>query len=84
MLELAFGDQEKAATAKRELLGLKQRQRKFSQYYAIFQKYVANVKWYTEAQMDTLRNSLCNELKDSFQHANMPDNIVNFIKMCSK
>jgi hypothetical protein len=37
MLELAFGDQDKAATAKRELLRLKQRDREFSQYYAEFQ-----------------------------------------------
>jgi hypothetical protein len=84
MLELAFGDQDKAATAKRELLKLKQRDREFSQYYAEFQRYVADVKWNAEAQMDALRNGLSNELKDSLQHADLPDNIVDFVKMCSK
>jgi hypothetical protein len=34
--------------------------------------------------MDALRNGLFNELKDSLQHADMPDNIVDFVKMCSK
>jgi hypothetical protein len=65
MLELAFGDQDKAATAKRELLRLKQRDREFCQYYAEFQRYVADVKWNAEAQMDALRNGLSNELKVS-------------------
>jgi hypothetical protein len=44
MLELAFGDQDKAATSKQELLRLKQRDREFSQHYAKFQRYVADVK----------------------------------------
>jgi hypothetical protein len=82
MLELAFGDQDKEATAKRELLRLKQRDREFSQYYAEFQRYVADMKWNAEAQMDALQNGLSNELKDSLQHADMPDNIVDSIKMC--
>jgi hypothetical protein len=84
MLELPFGDQDKAATAKRDLLRLKQRDRKFSQYYAKFQRYVAAIKCNAEPQMDTLRNGLSNELKDSLQHADMPDNIVDFVKICSK
>jgi hypothetical protein len=84
MLELAFGDQDKAATAKRELLKLKQRDREFSQYYAKFQRYVADVKWNAEAQMDALRNGLSKELKDSLQPADMADNIINFVTMCSK
>jgi ribosomal protein S15P/S13E len=54
MLELAFGDHDKAATAKRELQRLKQRDRKFSWYLAEFQRYVADVKWNVEAQMDAL------------------------------
>jgi hypothetical protein len=84
MLELVFGDQDKAATAKQELLKLKERDCEFSQYYAKFQKYVADVKWNAEAQMDALQNGLSNELKDSLQHADMPDKMVDFVKMCSK
>src|SRR6202022_1065679 len=84
MLDLAFGDQDKAATAKRELLKLKQRDREFSQYFAEFQRYVANVRWNTEAQLDALRNGLSNELKDSLQYTNIPENLVEFVKLCSK
>jgi hypothetical protein len=84
MLELAFGDQNKAATAKRELLRLEQRDRELSHYYAEFQRYVADVKWNTEAQIDALRNGLSNELKDSLTHADIPDKMVDFVKMCSK
>jgi hypothetical protein len=55
-VELAFGDQDKVATAKWELLKLKQRDCKYSQYYAKFQRSVADVKWNTEFQMDVLQN----------------------------
>jgi hypothetical protein len=34
--------------------------------------------------MDALPNDLFNELKDSIQHANMPDNMIDFFKMCLK
>ena len=84
LLDLAFGDQDKAATAKRELLRLKQRDREFSQYYAEFQRYVADVKWNVEAQLDALRNGLSNELKDSLQHTEIPEDLVEFVKLCSK
>jgi hypothetical protein len=54
MSELAFGDQNKAAMAKRKLLKLEQSDCEFSQYYAKFQRYMADFKWDTEAQMDVL------------------------------
>jgi hypothetical protein len=37
MLELAFGVQDKAATTKKELLQLKQRDSELTQYYVAFQ-----------------------------------------------
>jgi hypothetical protein len=45
---------------------------------------VADIKWNVEVQMDALRNGLSNELKASLQYADMPDNIVDFVKMYSK
>jgi hypothetical protein len=42
---------------------------------------VANVKWNKDGQMDALWNGLSNELKDSIQDANIPDNIIDIIKM---
>ena len=84
LLDLAFEDQDKVQTAKRELLRLKQRDREFSQYYAEFQRYVADVKWNEDAQLDALRQGLSNELKDSLQHIEEPESIVEFVKLCSK
>jgi hypothetical protein len=43
MLQLAFEDQIKAATAKRELLTQKQRDCEYSEYCAEFQRYVADI-----------------------------------------
>jgi hypothetical protein len=45
---------------------------------------VADVKWNVEAQMDALQKGLSNNLKDSLSHADMPDYIVNVVKMRSK
>jgi hypothetical protein len=44
IFESAFGDPDKAAMAKQELLKLNQRDHKFSQYHAKFQRYVADIK----------------------------------------
>jgi hypothetical protein len=82
ILDVAFRDQDKAAMAKRELLGLKQQDCEFSQYYADFQRYVVDVRWNAKFQMDALRNGLSNELQDSLQHADIPENLIEFVKLC--
>ena len=84
LLDVAFGDQDRAATAKRELEKLKQRDREFSQYYAEFQRYVVDTKWNEDAQLDALRKGLSNELKDSIQHIEEPESMIEFVKMVSK
>ena len=43
ILDLPFGDQDKAITARRKLLGMKQRDREFSHYFAEFQQYTPDV-----------------------------------------
>jgi hypothetical protein len=45
---------------------------------------MADVRWTTEVQMDALWNGPSNELKDYLQYADMPDNTVAFLKLCSK
>ena len=54
ILDLAFGDQNKSATVKRELLKFKQWNCALFLYYAKFQWYIANVKWNPKAQMDDI------------------------------
>lgn len=34
--------------------------------------------------MDPLRNDLSNELNEFLTHADIPENIVDFVRMCSK
>jgi hypothetical protein len=49
-----------------------------------FQKYIANIQWNTEAQIDTFRNALSNKLMHCLQHVYIPDNICDFVKRCLK
>ena len=64
ILDLVIGEQDKAATARRKLMGLKQRDSKFSHYFAEFQGYIFVVKWNEEAQLDALQNGLSNMFKE--------------------
>ena len=84
LLQLAFGDQDIRATANRELLKLKQKDREFAQYYAEFQRWVPDVDWNEAAQLEVLRQGLSEELKDSLQHCNIPSDLTEFVKMCWK
>ena len=54
ILDLVFGDQDKAATARRKLLSLKQCDQEFSHYFMEFQQYIPDVRWNEEAQLDAL------------------------------
>ena len=54
LLQLAFGDQDIQATANRELLKLKQKDREFAQYYAEFQRWVPDVDWNDAADLEVL------------------------------
>jgi hypothetical protein len=84
LLQLAFGVQNIQATAKRELLKLKMKDREFSLYYAEFQRWVPDVDWNKAAQPAVLRQGLCEELKDSLQHCDIPTDLTEFVKLCSK
>jgi hypothetical protein len=84
LLQLTFGDQNIRATANRELLKLKQRDREFAQYYAEFQRWVPDVDWNDAADLEVLRQGLSEEWKDSLQHCNIPLDLTEFVKMCLK
>ncbi|KAF8246980.1 hypothetical protein K440DRAFT_644300 [Wilcoxina mikolae CBS 423.85] len=75
LLDLGFRNEDKAATAKRELMRLKYHNCEFSQYYIKFQKYIADVKWKVEANLNALRNGLSKELKDSLEYTDLPENL---------
>ena len=64
ILENAFGDPDRVATATRELENLKQANREFSIYFADFQRLISELDWNDSAKRHALTRGLCNELKD--------------------
>jgi len=69
VLDMAFGDPDSEATAERKLDNLKQKDRKFSLYYAEFQRYAADVKWNGAAKRTALHRGLNDEIKDALSLA---------------
>jgi len=85
LLETAFENPDRVATAERKLQVIIQNYRKFSQYYAEFQVIVAEV----DCNPSALRNALVqlglsNEMKDSIEHSDMPEEHPAFVTVCQK
>jgi hypothetical protein len=63
---------------------IKQKNREFSQYYAEFQVIAADLDWNPSALRNALRSGLSEEMKDSFIHTDMPDELHAFVTLCQK
>jgi hypothetical protein len=61
-----------------------QKNREFSQYYAEFQVITADLDWNPLALRNALRSGLSEEMKDSFIHTDMPDDLPAFLMLCQK
>jgi len=84
LLEAAFGDPDQVATAQRKMQEIKQKNRKFSQYYAEFQVIAADWDWNPSALRKALQMALSEGLKDSFTYSDMPDDLPAFMTVCQK
>jgi hypothetical protein len=84
LLEAAFGDPECVAMAERNMREIKQKNREFSQYYAEFQLIAADLDWNSSALRNPLRLGLSEEMKDSFIHTDMPEDLPAFVTLCQK
>jgi hypothetical protein len=84
LLEAAFGDPDRVATAEWNMREIKQKHREISQYYAEFQVIAADLDWNPSALRNALRSGLSDEMKDSFIHTDRPDNLPGFITLCQK
>jgi len=84
LLEAAFGDPDRVATAERNMKEIKQKNREFSLYYAEFQVIAADLDWNPSALRNALRSGLSEEMKDSFIHTDMPDELPAFVTLCQK
>jgi len=84
LLEAAFGDPDRVATAERKMSEIKQKNREFSQYYAEFQVIAADLDWNPSALRNALRMGLSEEMKDSFTYSDMPEELPAFVTVCQK
>jgi len=84
LLEAAFGDPDRLATAERKMREIKQKNCQFSQYYAEFQVIAADLDWNPSALRNALRMGLSEEMKDSFTYSDMPDELPAFVTVCQK
>jgi len=84
LLEAAFGDPNRVATAERKMREIKQKNREFSQYYAEFQVIAADLDWNPSALRNALRIGLSEEMKDSITYSDMPEDLPAFVTVCQK
>jgi len=82
LLEAAFGDPDRVATADRRMREIKQMNCEFSQYYAEFQVIASNLDWNPSALQNTLRVGLSEEMKDSFTYSDIPEELPAFVTVC--
>jgi len=84
LLEAAFGDPDRVATAERKMREIKQQNRVFSQYYAEFQIIAADLDWNPSALRNALRMGLSGKMKDSFTYSDMTEELPAFVMVCQK
>jgi len=85
ILENAFGDPDRVATAEQELNKLRQTNREFSLYYAEFQRLIAELDYNDTAKKNALRRGLSEELKDTLaQNPNQPEDFQQFVNLCNR
>jgi hypothetical protein len=84
LLEAAFGDPYRVATAELNMREIKQKNREFSQYYAEFQVIAANLDCNPSALRNALRSGLSEEMKESVIHTDMPEDLPAFVTLWQK
>jgi len=85
ILENAFGDPDRAATAERELNKLGRTNRDFSLYYAEFQHLFMELDYNDAAKRNTLRRGLLEQLKDALSYnPNQPEDLQQFVNLCNR
>ena len=84
ILENAFGDPDKEATATRKLTNLRQTNKDFATYYAEFARYAADVDWSEKSKLAHLRNGLSAEWKQDLITRDEPSTLVEFVTLCQK
>src|SRR6266576_632079 len=84
ILEDAFGDPDRVATAERELEKLQQKNREFSAYYADFQRLIAEVQWNDHGKRYALSRGLSSELKAALVAVDEPQEFPEYVRMLQR
>jgi hypothetical protein len=63
---------------------IKQKNQEFSQYYAEFQVIAADLDWNPTALRNALRSGLSEDMKESFIHTDMPEDLPAFVTLWQK
>jgi hypothetical protein len=84
VLEDAFGDPDRRATAERQLERLRQANREFSLYFADFQRLIADVDWNDGAKRHSLERGLSTELKDALVTLDLPESFPEFAALLQR
>jgi len=84
LLEAAFGDPDRVATAEWKMQETKQKNREFCQYYAEYQVTAADLDWNPLALQNALQMGLPEEMKDSFTYSDMPEELPAFATVCQQ
>ena len=84
MLERAFGDPDKKATAQRELRSLRQKNREFHVYLSDFQRLIPDTNFDSEAQRSALLNGVSDELKQLMVTQELPSDLDGLITLLQR
>ena len=84
MLERAFGDPDKKATAQRELRSLRQRNREYYVYLSDFQRLAPHTNFDDEAQRSALLDGVSDELKQLLVTQDLPNELNGLISLLQK
>jgi hypothetical protein len=79
LLEAAWSDPDRVATTERNMRAIPQKHREFSQYYAEVHVIAADLDWNLSALRNALSSGVSEEMKDSFIHTYMPDELPAFV-----
>jgi hypothetical protein len=79
-----YDDPDRKGTALRNLRNLQQKNKRFQEYYADFQRYVSELDYNNDAKKGVIMGGLFKELADAMVTVDEPDFFEDFVKVLMK
>jgi len=80
----AYDDPDRKGTALRNLRNFQQKNKRFQEYYADFQRYVSELNYNNDTKKGVIIGELFKELADAMVTVNEPDLLEDFVKILMK